>query len=423
MNLQGSQRGGAKDLALHLLKDENEHVDIHELRGFVSDNLIDALNEAYAVSRGTKAKQFLFSVSFNPPPEENVSIEDFEAAIQKVEDHFGLTGQPRAIIFHEKNGRRHAHAVWSRIDTENMKAVPLPYTKRSLRDISRQLYIQHGWIMPRGYMNSQERNLDNFTLAQWQQAKRAGKDARDIKTALQDCWAISDTQATFQQALKERGFILVRGDRRGFIAVDMACEPYSISKKWIGLSGKEIKSKLTDLKSLPSFEDAKNQMAGQMKARLSELESQQFETVQNRLSEIEDKRIALVSQQRAQLSALKAQQEKRYHAETMKRQARFRTGFKGLFDRMTGRHRRIKEQNEREARSSMARDRQEKQAMIFTQLDQRRALQKRMERLRNFQRKHERSLERDKGQYEQIQNNQREHFRFNERSQDFERER
>ena len=38
MILHGNQRGGARDLALHLLKDENEHVEVHELRGFVSDN-------------------------------------------------------------------------------------------------------------------------------------------------------------------------------------------------------------------------------------------------------------------------------------------------------------------------------------------------------------------------------------------------
>ena len=30
MILVGSQRGGAKNLALHLMKDENEHVAVHE---------------------------------------------------------------------------------------------------------------------------------------------------------------------------------------------------------------------------------------------------------------------------------------------------------------------------------------------------------------------------------------------------------
>jgi len=78
MILHGSQRGGARDLALHLLKEENDHVEVHELRGFVSDDLVSALNEVHAISRGTKARQYLFSLSLNPPPDVNVSIEDFE---------------------------------------------------------------------------------------------------------------------------------------------------------------------------------------------------------------------------------------------------------------------------------------------------------------------------------------------------------
>ena len=38
MILHGNQRGGGKDLALHLTKEENEHVEIHDLRGFASNN-------------------------------------------------------------------------------------------------------------------------------------------------------------------------------------------------------------------------------------------------------------------------------------------------------------------------------------------------------------------------------------------------
>lgn len=62
MILVGNQRGGAKDLALHLLKQENEHVEVHEVRGFASNNLMAALNEAHAISRATRCKQFLFSL-------------------------------------------------------------------------------------------------------------------------------------------------------------------------------------------------------------------------------------------------------------------------------------------------------------------------------------------------------------------------
>ena len=209
MILEGNQRGGAKNLALHLLKEENDHVEVHELRGFISDNLVSALNESYAVSRGTRAKKFLFSLSLNPPGAENVSTKDFKEAIKQVEEKLELTGQPRAIVFHEKNARRHCHAVWSRIDTDAMKAIHLSFTKRKLMDISRDLYLKHGWTMPKGFIRGSERDPNNFTLAQWQQAKRIGKDPKAIKAIIRDCWAASDTQTGFQHALKEQGYIPV----------------------------------------------------------------------------------------------------------------------------------------------------------------------------------------------------------------------
>jgi len=46
MILVGSQRGGASQLAAHLMNDrDNDHVTIEELRGFVADDLRGALNE------------------------------------------------------------------------------------------------------------------------------------------------------------------------------------------------------------------------------------------------------------------------------------------------------------------------------------------------------------------------------------------
>lgn len=57
MILKGSQRGGARQLATHLLRtDENDHVEVVSLRGFVSGDLRGALREAEAVARGTRCK-------------------------------------------------------------------------------------------------------------------------------------------------------------------------------------------------------------------------------------------------------------------------------------------------------------------------------------------------------------------------------
>ena len=67
-----------------------------------------AFQEAEAISLGTKCNQYLFSLSLNPPPNVDVAIEDFEAAITDIEKQLGLAGQPRAIVFHENRGGPYA---------------------------------------------------------------------------------------------------------------------------------------------------------------------------------------------------------------------------------------------------------------------------------------------------------------------------
>lgn len=130
MILVGGQRGGGADLARHLMKDENERVIVHEVRGFVADDLAGAFQESYAISRGTRCKQHLYSLSLNPPKEADPRQELLVDAVNRAEERLGLSGQPRAIVFHEKRGtdgevRRHAHAVWCRIDTHKMRAVQM----------------------------------------------------------------------------------------------------------------------------------------------------------------------------------------------------------------------------------------------------------------------------------------------------------
>lgn len=411
MILQGSQRGGTKDLALHLLKEENEHVTVHELRNFVSADLISAFAEINAVSKGTRAKQPLFSLSLNPPPDQHVSTDIFMAAVERVEAKLGLDNQPRAIVFHEKEGRRHAHAVWSRIDAKEMKAIPLPFTSYKLRDLSRELYIEHGWTMPRGYIDSKQHDPKNFTLAEWQQSRRAGKDPREIKTALQDSWAISDSQTAFQQALRERGFILARGNRRSFVVIDHKCEVYAVPK-WVGIKAKEVRSRLCDPNSLPSVDEAKQQMAKEMAGRMSELQRQQQASIQNRLSMVAGKLRQLANDHKLEREELLLSQEKRWYDEVRERRERYSKGLRALFDFVTGRRRKIKQQNEAEMLAAQMRDQKERDAVVFKQADQRQALKARFGRLLDFKERKKKSLEHDRAEYTAVYEQRQERVKF-----------
>lgn len=383
MILKASQRGGGKQLGLHLMKtEENEHVEVHEIRGFVSDDIVGALKEAHAVSLGTRCKQFLFSVSLNPPPQERVPVETFEDAIQRIEERNNLKGQPRIVVFHEKEGRRHAHAVWSRIDAETMTARNLPHFKLKLRDLSRDLYLEQGWKMPRGLMNSREADPRNFTLQEWQQAKRMGRDARDLKGLMQECWAVSDSKAAFMQALKSRGFTLAKGDRRGHVAITPEGEVLSVAR-YTGKKTKEIEARLGKSDALPSVVEAKAQLAKDLSATFKRHMREAEEQKRRELAPLDAKRQAIVQQQRGERTQLRSKQEQRWTEEASVRAARFDRGVKGLWGRLSGKHAELQKENEREAYAALARDRAQRQSLIEAQMKDRQALQSQIKSVRD----------------------------------------
>ncbi len=401
--LEGNQRGGAKNLAQHLVKDENDHVEIHEIRGFASDNLMGALNEAYAVSRGTKCKQFLYSLSVNPPPEKHVSIAEFEQTINRAEKTLGLEGQPRAIVFHEKAGldgtvRRHAHVVWSRIDIAEMKAVHMSHDHSKLFDLSREIFIERGWKMPRGFGKKSERDYRNFSRAEWEQAKRTGKDPRAVKTAITDAWAISDSKAGFKNALKERGYVLARGDRGRFVAVDIFNEVYPIAQR-TKMRVAKLRARLGDESDLPSVDQARRQIAKDMTPTIRRMKAEVSASVNKQQAAISREREQLVKRQREERKTLKEQQLKRSQQEAVDRQSRFRRGVKGLWDRMRGEHARIRKLNEQEAKQAQRRDRKEQENLITEQLSERRMHQQHAKAMSSKHHDQIRAIERDLGRY------------------------
>ena len=360
MILKGAQRGGAAQLAGHLLKtEENEHVEVHELDGFIADDLHGALQEIYSISRGTRCRQFMFSVSLNPPQHEAVAVEYFEQAIKDIEKELGLEGQPRAIVFHEKEGRRHCHTVWSRIDIDQMKAINLPYYKMKLQDISRQLYFQYGWQMPKGLLNKQQRNPLNYSLAQWQQAKRLGEDPKIIQKLFQDCWAVSDNKKSFEHALKDYGFYLARGDRRGYVAVDYRGEVFSLIRR-LKVKPKELKQRLGDHESLRSIKAVKAEIAEHMTDKLQSYIQQVQDQSKKHVQPFIQKKRSLQHQHQNERERLKAKQEERWQQESLSRSQRLPRGMKGIWFRIIGKYQKIRKQNEAETEKCRIRDRDQK---------------------------------------------------------------
>lgn len=399
MILKASQRGGGQDLAVHLLRtDDNEHMRVIELRGFASDDLRGAFKEAEAVSRGTKCRQYLFSVSFSPPESAVLGEEDFRTAIDRVEDRMGLSRQPRAIVLHEKEGRRHAHAVWSRIDADTMTAKALPFFKNRLMEVSRELYLDHGWQMPRGMAKRLERDPTNFTLAEWQQAKRMGQDPRWLKTTLQECWSVSDDAKSFDRAIKERGFFLARGDKRGFVVVGHDGEVHSVPRA-LGLKTKEVAARLGKPDELRSVTKAQEIIGKRMVPAMRRHVEESRDQFRERSAKLGEYKEGLTRLHRKEREEMRERHDAQRLAETKERADRMPRGVRGLWDRVTGRYQQIRSQHEREAKLAELPRALDQHLLELKQVEQRQRLQILFKDLRGKQAEQLLNLREDVGRF------------------------
>lgn len=381
MLLKGNQRGGAKQMAVHLLNgEENEHVRVAEVSGFVAHDVVGALNEIYATSKGTKCKQFMYSLSLSPPQDKDVPDHNFDKAIEKIEKKLGLEGQPRLVVYHEKKGRRHAHCVWSRIDIEKMKAIPMSFDRDKLHKLSKSLYLEHGWRLPDGFIDKSRKNPLNFSREEWQQAMRVGKKPGDIKAEFQEAWCISDNRTSFEHALAERGYALARGDRRGFVAIDVQGEVFSLN----GLSNvkkKDMEQKLGKPSEHPSIADTQKEWTGRLSALFTGFSHELNADHEQQRAPLLREKEEMIRKHREVRAGLKAFQEERWQKEENTRASRVRKGFKGLFDKLSGRYWKTRKQNEREAYAAFKRDQKQYEKLVFAQGDERRELEQKIQSL------------------------------------------
>lgn len=275
MILKGSQRAGGADLALHLMNAlDNERIEIGQLRGTVADDLYGALGEYEAFAAGTRCKEPLYSLSINPSAP--LTREQYLAAVDRIERGLGLSGQPRAVIFHVKEGREHCHVVWSRIDGRTLKAVPLSHDRMKLRALSRELAREFGLRLPDGL----EKDLRDRRLAQDRKkdarqdraermaAKESGITPEERRAVMTEAFRRSDSAQAFRAAISQKGYVLARGDRRDYVVVDRYGHVHSLARQIEGGRTRDVKAKLAALppEKLPSVQEARRLTAERQKA-------------------------------------------------------------------------------------------------------------------------------------------------------------
>jgi hypothetical protein len=381
MILKGSTRGGARQMAQHLLSDENDHVTVHAVDGFMADDVEGALQEIYAISRGTQCQKFMFSLSLSPPEEADITSRDFDDAIAQAEEKLGLQGQPKVVVFHEKglNRNPHAHCIWSRIDTDNMKAIEQGLYKKKLNELAKDLYIQHSWKMPSGFIGRDNADPRNFNLKEWKQAERQGLNPQQVKATLQKCWQYSDNQKSFSAALAQSGFFLACGDEKNVhLAVNWSGEIYTLRRS-LNIKVKALKDKIGEADKLPKVEAIKGIIGKANTEAHVKLKDQLALQHKYEIKPIAKRRRELLKDQRIERTKQHKAHERRQQQERDERQKQYRRGFKGLFDLVTGRYRTLKRTHEVRQLAADNRDRDEKDQLIKSQLLARQAIDTQMD--------------------------------------------
>src|SRR5216684_369794 len=251
MILKGNQRGGGQQLAVHLMNSfDNEVVEVADVRGTVAHDLSGAFAEWAAEASATRCEKYIYSLSLSPDQSQGrLTREQYLDLIARTERSLKLVGQPRAVVFHEKRDkagvlRQHAHAIWSRIDTEKTKAVQMAHDHLKLRSVAREFARDYGLELPDGMKPAN--NKDHFNdrakqenLGEKQQQERTGITKAARMADIAACWTETKTGPEFVQAMEGKGYYLAHGDQRGYVVLDLYGEIHSLSRQLGGVAKKK----------------------------------------------------------------------------------------------------------------------------------------------------------------------------------------
>jgi hypothetical protein len=279
----GSQRASGQDLATHLRNaQDNVRLEVAQVRGAVARDLHGAFAEWEAQAHSlTRCTNYLYSLSINPDQRQGRLTKDqYLDYIERTESRLGLSGQPRAIVFHikkDKTGvpREHCHVVWSRIDAERGKARHIAFDHDKLMMVTREFARDHGLKLPEGYYRDkgQERpNKDRqLTLYEKKQEDNGGLSKEQHRAQVTAAWHKRDTPRAFVRSLEDMGYILATGER-DYVLVDihgnMNGLPKLIDDKTVRIKQlREFLGKDFPKDSLPTVDEARALAAGHRAAR------------------------------------------------------------------------------------------------------------------------------------------------------------
>lgn len=357
-----SSRTNGQDLGIHLQNEhDNEIAVVKAVEGRIAEDLAGWFAEV-EVSRDTfsKAKKELVSLSLNLHKNEVPRDEAFWMDwINRNEVALGLVGQPRAIVQHIKDEREHWHVVWSRIDEENERAIPMSHDYAKTMQVVREMALDYGIELPEGYNKDKTKRTEkdkSFGLYEKYQLETSGITKAERSEIVTELWDGRDTPESFLKSLEHHGYVLTNG-HRPYILVDLYGNKNSLRKLIAhrNVNTTQIREFLGEDRDLPDLEATIEDLKAIRKkeavlenkearaTRVDELEHRQ----ELRREEVTNRQALMQAQQRSERQALRdTQHEKRNraHSEYLEekksiqqvREERKATGLAAFLGRVTG---------------------------------------------------------------------------------------
>ena len=259
MIVKGGARSAGGFFAKHLMKaEDNERVSIAEMKGLYAEDLPEAFHELKALAAGSRGKDYFYHASLNPREDERLTPEQWEFAVDRLEQNLGLDGHARFQVEHEKEGRTHRHIVWSRVNPETL-TMANHWRNFEAHDKTRaelEEAFSHERTPPTPKERSQRKSRE---FAEWEnfRAAETGIDPKEVKAEITSLWQRSDSGAAFVAALEESGYTLCQGDK-GYCIIDQAGDVHSLARRIDGVKTAQIRERLSDipLAELPSVAEA-----------------------------------------------------------------------------------------------------------------------------------------------------------------------
>jgi len=257
MIIESSIRGGAGELAGHLVKAENEFVQFVGSRGTCAidlESLPIGMDELVDEASLTKVRKPLIHVSASPSmQEESLSTAQWDRVWAAYEKEFGLSRAAYVEVEHLKQGRVHRHRVYARNDGSDRapdyswnrprqekvarilevelghSLVAGGYSRRVMRELAREGRHDVVQAMEQAGLHVIDRPVRDRRL--WEEQQRAGTqiDPAVVRWKIAQAVQAARDGREFEAYLLGAGLVLARGDR-ALVAVDEAGGTHELAR-------------------------------------------------------------------------------------------------------------------------------------------------------------------------------------------------